>query len=198
MSAKRRYELKERARRQEETRGRIVEATAELHRSVGPARTTVSEVARRAGVGRMTVYNHFPDEGELFGACSAYWDARHPAPDPAVWAGIEDPDQRLKVGLGGLYAYYREIGEVLGKVLRDAPLLPTLEAVLDEGWWPYLDAIIETLGVGRRMDGERGEYVRAALRLAVDFGTWRTLTSAGLDDERAAELARDLVVVAGR
>src|SRR3954469_15733070 len=69
----RRYELKERARRQEETRQRIVDATVALHREVGPARTTVAEVARRAGVGRVTVYNHFPDDVSLLAACSAHF-----------------------------------------------------------------------------------------------------------------------------
>ena len=37
MSETRRYQLKERARRQEETRQRITEATVALHEEVGPA-----------------------------------------------------------------------------------------------------------------------------------------------------------------
>ncbi|MCY7302061.1 MAG: TetR/AcrR family transcriptional regulator, partial [Thermoleophilia bacterium] len=42
-------------------------------RTVGPAATQISEIARRAGVQRVTVYNHFPDEASLFAACSAHW-----------------------------------------------------------------------------------------------------------------------------
>src|SRR4051795_10199971 len=88
MAEKRTYELKERARKQAETRRRIVEATVALHQEVGPARTTVAEIARRAGVQRLTVYNHFPDERELFGACSAHFIGGHPPPDPAAWAAV--------------------------------------------------------------------------------------------------------------
>jgi AcrR family transcriptional regulator len=61
MAEKRKYEMKKRAERQRETRRRIVEATVELHRTHGPANTTISEIAQRAGVNRLTVYNHFPD-----------------------------------------------------------------------------------------------------------------------------------------
>jgi hypothetical protein len=53
VAKKRAYELKARAQRQARTRQRIVEATMELHKEVGPARTTVAEVARRAGVHRL-------------------------------------------------------------------------------------------------------------------------------------------------
>ena len=73
---KRRYELKERARRQAETKQRIVEAAVALHTSVGPARTTISAIAERAGVERHTVYAHFPDERTLFRACSTHWRGR--------------------------------------------------------------------------------------------------------------------------
>ena len=90
----RRYELKERARAQEATRQRIVDATVALHREVGPARTTVAEIARRAGVGRVTVYNHFPDDDRrCWPRASAQWLAEHPPPDPAAWAAIENPAQ---------------------------------------------------------------------------------------------------------
>src|SRR3954454_19384323 len=94
-STDRKYELKERARRQDETRRRITEATVELHRTVGAARTTISAIAEKAGVERLTVYRHFPDEGSLFDACSAHWIEANPLPDPAAWAAIADPDERL-------------------------------------------------------------------------------------------------------
>ena len=103
MGEKRKYELKKRAERLAETRRRITEATVELHRTVGPAATQVNEVARRAGVQRMTVYNHFPDETSLFSACSAHWRALHPAPDLAAWRAVEEPGARLRLGLGELY-----------------------------------------------------------------------------------------------
>jgi AcrR family transcriptional regulator len=63
------YTLKRRAEQQAETRQRIVEAAVDLH-SVGPAFTTISMIAERAGVQRHTVYAHFPDERSLYLACS--------------------------------------------------------------------------------------------------------------------------------
>src|SRR3954471_19243501 len=123
---RRKYELKKRAERQAETRRRIVQATEELHRTVGPAKTTISEVAERAGVQRLTVYNHFPEERELFAACSAHFRQENPAPDPAAWAEIADPDERLRTALTELYAYYERTEDMTGNVRRDAELLPAL------------------------------------------------------------------------
>src|SRR4051812_50163291 len=77
---KRRYELKARAEAQQATRARIAAAAAALHQEVGIASTTVADIARRAGVQRLTVYNHFPDLEALLPACSAHWLAEHPPP----------------------------------------------------------------------------------------------------------------------
>src|SRR5437762_11804065 len=105
----RKYSLKARAERQAETRRRIVEATAALHTEVGPAQTTVAEIARRAGVQRLTVYNNFPDEKELFEACGAYWRAENPPPDPTAASAIRNPAERLRPVLVLLYPRYRYI-----------------------------------------------------------------------------------------
>src|SRR6478672_7866127 len=92
---KRKYEKRARADKQEDTRRRIAAATAELHASVGPARTTIAEIAKRAGVQRPTVYNNFPTEKELFGACQAHFmsESGPPALDPAD--GLEEVLTRL-------------------------------------------------------------------------------------------------------
>jgi AcrR family transcriptional regulator len=190
---KRPYRLKKRARQQEETRERIVEAIVELHRTVGPAKTKVTEVADKAGVGRMTVYNHFPTEADLIDACSAHWSAQNPPPDPAAWAAIDDADERLRAALRALYRYYRDTADMMGKVLRDEPLVPALAHVMGKRWWPYVEAVIDVLSQGRNLRGARRPRVSAALRLAIDFSTWRTLTGSGLGDEDAAALAADLV-----
>ena len=102
------YRKRRRAQLEAETRLRITEATVDLHGSVGPARTTISAVADRAGVQRATVYRHFPDEDALFDACSSHWRAQHPLPDPAHWAKIDDPDERLRLALGELYDWYED------------------------------------------------------------------------------------------
>src|SRR5512132_3547504 len=101
------YRMKRRAELEEQTRARIAESAAALHEELGPARTSISAVAERAGVRRSTVYRHFPDEPALFAACSAHWAAANPVPDLDRWAAIEDPDERLRRSLEELYAYYR-------------------------------------------------------------------------------------------
>jgi AcrR family transcriptional regulator len=85
------YRLKRRAERQDQTRQKIVEAAIALHQDKGLAATTMADVAERAGVGRVTVYRHFPDEAALVGACSGQYFERHPLPDPELWLEIADP-----------------------------------------------------------------------------------------------------------
>src|SRR5215203_7546514 len=102
---KRTYRKRRRAERELETRRRITEAAVELHGSVGPAHTTITAVAERAGVQRATLYRHFPDEGALFDACSSHWAAQNPLPDLTEWAAAADPEERLRVALSDLYAW---------------------------------------------------------------------------------------------
>src|SRR6185436_3508734 len=100
------YTLKRRAGQQAETRQRIVEAAVGLHSSVGPALTTVSMVAERAGVQRHTVYAHFPDDRSLFLACSGLVQERDPPPDAGAWRATGDRLERLRVGLSAVYGWY--------------------------------------------------------------------------------------------
>lgn len=192
------YRLKKRAERLEETRLKITEALVELHRTVGPAHTTVTEVAEKAGVGRMTVYNHFANDAEMIGACSAHWAAHNPAPDPADWATVPDTTQRALTALHELYRFYRRNQDMLGNVLRDESLVPALADVMAQAWWPQIDAMVDVLAQGRNLRGARRTRVRAAIRLALDFSTWKTLAEAGLGDFEAADIAATLVEIAGR
>lgn len=184
------YRLKKRAAQLEETRTRITEALVELHRTVGPAKTTVTEVADKAGVGRMTVYNHFASDAEMIGACSAHWAALNPAPNPQDWALVEDPRQRLVSSLHEMYRFYRSNRDMLGNVLRDESLVPALAEVMEQAWWPRIDAMVDVLAQGRGLRGARRKTrAHAALRVALDFCTWKTLVGAGLTDFEAAEMA---------
>ena len=197
---RRRYELKERARRQEETRQRIVDATVGLHRDVGPAKTTVTEIARRAGVSRLTVYKHFPSDAALFGACSAQFIAGSPPPDPGGWAAIADPDVRLRTALAEQYAWFRANESMLANVTRDAALLPDLAEVLgSEQEAQYEQALRTALLAGRRLRGARRRRVAAAIGLALAFTTWQHLVRLeGLDDDgTVADLMADAVAAAG-
>ena len=183
----RRYKLKRRAEKQEETRRRIVEATVGLHESVGPARTTVSAVAQRAGVQRLTVYRHFPDERSLLDACSTHWVATNPAPDPTPWRKIRDPEERLAEALGEIYAFYGRTEPMMTNLVRDAPKIPALAELLAP-YGQYLAAARDILAAGWGARGKRRELLLAALGHALDFATWRSLVRGqGLDRDLAVE-----------
>ena len=194
MVKKRRYEMKKRAEDQRETRRRIVEAALELHRTRGPAHTTVKEIAQRAGVNRLTVYNHFPDVADLLGACSQRWTERYPPPDLMPWAQIRDPHERLRTALADLYSYYVRTEPMTANVLRDAQTMPELAALLDGTLAPYLGAVCELLADGWEIRGKRRRRLLAALKLAIDFHTWRSLErESRLKREEAVELMLDAV-----
>lgn len=192
---KRRYEKRRRAEQEEATRRRITQAAVALHGTVGPARTTVSALARQAGVQRATVYRHFPDETSLLAACSAHWATQHPAPDPQPWLAVEDPQERVRTALTALYAFYRSAESMLANVLRDADATPALrEAAVP--WRAYLATVEDLLAGGFRAGDQR--TLRAAIALALDFRAWQVLArERHLDDADAAQLM-SRAVVAGR
>src|SRR6476619_3529215 len=90
------YRLQARAAAMDATRRRITRAAVELHGTVGPAATTMSAVAERAGITRATLYRHFPNDEALLKACSAEWRSANPAPNPEQWATVPDPYDRLR------------------------------------------------------------------------------------------------------
>lgn len=184
----RRYEQKKRALLQQETRRRILDAVVDLHATVGPARTSVSAVAKRAGVERPTVYRHFPDEPAMLAACSAHFRARHPRPDAASWSRILDPEERLRVALESLYCYYAETETMTANVLRDVAVVPAL-AELVAPTREQMSALPDLLLRGWKARGLRRQRLRAALAHAAAFTTWRSLVvEQGLGREDAVSL----------
>ncbi|MDX6440979.1 MAG: hypothetical protein QOE43_708 [Gaiellaceae bacterium] len=182
----RKYELKQRAESLAATRERIVEATVELHDSLGPARTTISAIAERAGVQRLTVYRHFPDERSLFEACSGHWTSQNPKPDPSIWAAIEDPEERLHVALLEIYSFFRATQGMTGNILRDMPELPVLQEVAAP-LFEYWQTVRDVLDRGWEARGRQRALLRAVIGHAIAFDTWRSLTEhEGLDDVVAA------------
>ena len=173
--ARRRYQLKKRAESMADTRQRIAAAAVDLHGTVGPARTTMSAVADRAGVQRHTVYRHFPTESDLFGACSAHFFREHPLPDPAPWRDLDDPRQRLQQALEDLYRYYEVTEQMFSNVLRDAELVEALRPTLIP-MQEYLGEVAEVLATGWGVRGRRKRLLESATHHAIDFQTWRSLT----------------------
>jgi AcrR family transcriptional regulator len=163
------YTLKRRAEQQANTRQRIVEAAVDLHGSIGPALTTISMVAERAGVQRHTFYAHFPDERSLSLACSGLALERDPLPDAAPWRAIENPSERLRVGLRAIYDWYERNANLTACVLRDAEYHALTREVAELRLGPPMAAYREVLGA--KLNAKQ----RALLRLALSFFTWRTL-----------------------
>jgi AcrR family transcriptional regulator len=185
---KRRYRKRRRAEQEDETRLRITEAAVDLHGSVGPARTTISAVAEAAGVQRATVYRHFPDEASLFAACSGHWLAQNPPPDFGSWASVDDPGERLRLGLSELYKWYGGSAGMLEKTTRDAALVPAMSEPM-AAFAAGIDAAAEALFHGRSLRGRRRELARAAIGHAVSFATWNSLVrEQGLSAGEAVEL----------
>jgi AcrR family transcriptional regulator len=186
---KRKYELRARAERQAQTRQRIVDAAVALHTSVGPAKTTLSAIAERAGVQRHTLYAHFPDEPTLFRACAGHWRATHPFPDPAPWFELTDPQERLRRALADVYAWYGKVEHDVALFRRDGHLFPEWgEAIAAQ-----MDALRDALASGL----PKRRAVRAAVGHALEFETWHSLVRAqGLSSRQAIETMLRLVACA--
>jgi AcrR family transcriptional regulator len=195
---KRPYRMKRRAELEERTRSRITESAVALHEELGPARTSISAIAERAGVRRSTVYRHFPDEETLFAACSSHWRAANPPPDPRAWAAIEDPAVRTQTALRELYAFYGRTQAMYRSLLRDEPLVPVVRRRLRD-FYGYLRTIQDVLIAGRGLRGRAANRTRAAIGHALAFPTWHSLThEQGLADDDAVELMCLLVERAAR
>ena len=189
MSTKiRKYELKARAESQRETRDRIARVTAELHEEKGVAHTTVAEIARRAGVTRLTVYNHFADLSELLPACAAHYEQLHPTPDFGSVLAHGDSEERVRGVLGLVYRWYRETEPMYGKLFSDRASVPELDRFLEQNVDRMLDGLGADLAAPFAVRGRRADGLRALIRLALDFWTWRRLAGEGLDDEAAADV----------
>jgi AcrR family transcriptional regulator len=196
------YELKKRAERQEETRLRIARATLELHETVGPALTTRSAIAQRAGVTRPTVYSHFPDDLSLGKACSSLDLSENPLPDPGRWEEISDPEERLRSALTDLYSYFRCREQLWANVLRDQELLysnddpEALEADA-EIMGPILlhwEEMKETIAAGWGPSEGIPQLLLGAIGFALDFQAWRAMArTQGMSDEQAIELMVGMV-----
>ena len=165
------YRMTRRAEQVDETRRRIVAAAVGLHGTVGPAHTTVSAIAEAAGVTRVTVYRHFPDEDALFAACTAHWAAGQRLPDVAAWREIDSPEDRTTAALTDLYRFFHDAAPMLTLTTRDQDVVPdfirTRNRVTAQD---QVDALLEAWPPGKRTARRR-----ALAGHAISFATWRSL-----------------------
>ncbi|MEA2292008.1 MAG: hypothetical protein QOF17_1028 [Solirubrobacteraceae bacterium] len=193
---KRKYELRRRAQAMADTRLRITVAAMELHGTVGPARTTLSAVAERAGVQRHTVYRHFPTETELFTACSGHYMAANPLPDATPWERIEDPGERLAVALDEMYRWFARNEAMLTNLSRDVALVEALQPQF-AAFMGAFEALVRTVASAWPARGARRRLVDAAVHHVLDFRTWTSLVrDGGVSRPQAVRLGCALVASA--
>jgi AcrR family transcriptional regulator len=193
---KRRYTQTKRAARQAATRDRIVQATLALHEEVGPRATTVSAIAERAGVQRLTVYRHFPDETALFQACTTSWLELNPPPDPAAWSDLEYPLHRVRRALTAFYRYYRSGERMWSRAYRDRADVAALEAPM-AAFEAYLGEVRDGLSAGWNLRGQDAASISAILGHGLRFSTWQSLQQEGVDDTAMANLVAQWVACIG-
>jgi len=183
------YRLGKRAETQLATRRRIVEAAVDLHGSLGPARTSVAQIADRAGVQRHTFYAHFPDERSLMMACSGLSLERDPLPDPEAWLWTPPGSRRLEQGLGEIYAWFERNEQLAACVLRDADHHQPTQEVVALRMTPVFERAAAVLGEGLN------PRARELLAVALDFGGWRALARASSAGGAAVTMSRAIALL---
>lgn len=193
MTETRKYESKKRAEQSSATRQRIVEATVDLHEAIGGEQTTIAAIAERAGVSRLTVYRHFPDERALLSACTGHYMSLNPPPNPATWANIADPADRLRKVLEEAYAFYQRTQGMLARAEQETPTNPVL-AELMEPLSAYWAGVRDDLAPDWVTPAAPDPVLVAAIGHALEFSTWRSLVpDQGLEIGQAIELMLDMV-----
>ena len=186
---KRKYNKKLRAEQQDETRERIVEATVKLHEELGPAKTSIKAIAEAAGVQRLTVYRHFPDDVSLFQACTSHYLALHPPPNMADWAEIDNASERSYTVLLAFYRYYSQTQKMWNVAYRDVDDVEALKEPMGQ-FESYLDMVNDDLVNTWEQSDNIKKQLQTTLRHALRFTTWQSMKKIKLKDEKIAELVQ--------
>ena len=193
----RKYTKTRRAEQQDETRARIVEATVKLHESLGPAQTSIMAIAEAAGVQRLTVYRHFPDDASLFEACSTRYLELHSPPQPAAWADVGHPGERSRTALLAFYQYYRQTEPMWRAVYRDVDQVAAMQVPMGR-FEAYLDQVTDDLVQAWPATPAARKSLKLTLRHALRFSTWQSLNNAKLKDKQIAELVQGWLAGIGK
>lgn len=183
---KRPYRQRERARSQQETRQKIVDATMHLHEEIGPRATTISAIAERAGVQRLTVYRHFPDEADVFQACTSHWLSLTPPPDPGGWADIAGARARFHAAITAFYGYFSRTRRMWSASFQDVSHVPALQGPM-AAFGGFLESVCADL-IAAFEEGPESGHVAPTIRHALRFQTWSDLEDQGLDDTAKVDL----------
>jgi AcrR family transcriptional regulator len=183
---KRSYSMQRRAALEAETRERIVRATVALHAEHGPLGTSYAMIAKRAQVAPQTVYNHFPEEGALFGACTGHVRDRAPPLDADTFRSGRSPAARLRLLAQAVFARHVFLAPWMRLGWHEAALIPALGAILAQGNVALRQLIATAVAPEREATAA---FVDAAFVL-LDYPAWQELTRSRSSPE-AARIAGD-------
>ena len=176
---KRSYSMQRRVALEAETRERIVSATVALHAQHGALATTYAMIAKRAQVAPQTVYNHFPNDDALLGACTGHVHERAPRVDAEAIRSGGSPAARLKLLAQAVFARHEFMAPWLR--WREAALIPALGAIAAEGH----EGLRAVIAAAVAPDHEpTADFVDAAFVL-LDFPAWQALTRSRSSPEAA-------------
>lgn len=178
------YDMSNRALAREETRRRIVEATAKLHGERGIFGTSWKDIAAEADVAVATVYKHFPSLDDLLPACGALVMERVQPPGPAtakevVGEGGSVGERLERVALE-LYGFYERGGAHIEVDVRERALPGMRE------WEQHLldttETFVSTALAGRRA---RKATIQTVCSL-FDLPTFKAFRTRGVPARTAA------------
>jgi len=119
-----------------------------------------------------------------------------PPPDPSGWRQIANPPERLAVALRELYAFYRDAGEGLIVIMRDAPLLRA-ELRPNPSRVDLLRAMTNVLLEGWGVRSRRRDVLQAAIAHATSVTSWQSLVvQQKLTDQEAIRVLTGMVLAA--
>jgi len=184
---KRKYTKTRRAEQQDVTREKIVEATVSLHEQLGPANTSIKAIAEKAGVQRLTVYRHFPDDVSLFQACTSHYLGQHPPPNMGDWSDFQDASERSHAALLAFYRYYRTTEKMWSVAYRDIDKVKAMQVPMEQ-FQAYLDQVRDDLLASWHVKQADRKSLAITLRHCLRFTTWASLKNENLSDKKIVEL----------
>ena len=180
----RKYDMSKRALAREDTRRRIVEATAKLHGERGVFGTSWQDIAKEADVSTATVYAHFPSLDELLPACGALVMVRIRPParesSSEIIGDAQGLQERFERVALELFAFYERGGPHIEVDVRERQLPGMRE------WETYLLEVV-TARVRAVMAPQRPNAHTVRLVSAFfDLSTFKALRDRGVATGTAA------------
>ncbi len=181
-----------RAASRDETRNRIVEATAKLHGERGVLGTTWQDIARAADVSVSTVYAHFPSLDELLPACGqlVMSQVRPPAAGDAgeIIGNAHGTRERVLRVARALFSFYERGGPHIEVDLRERQLPGMRE--WEESQRTTVAALVRAALVDEAPTAASVRLISAFF----DLPTYKALRTRGVSTKRAAETVADVAL----